>query len=382
MNTSDRSGQGLYEVITRLLVGRDLDDFNNKVFRAEDDGAELSRVIVIAMRVLTGRHCPLGTRDMLHEEIKALRKSRNMTVSNYIFKLEDLVSLERWILVDDGNAMGEAEQCRHFSAGMPPDWQMHVVPQQACWTNLRDLQQRYLQIERIKSNKLEDGNLPANTTEIRPWVEIAVDIIGPFGPQRWWAMTIIDTSTMLVEIAAISDCSSAEAARIVNQWWYNRYPRPERCICSHGVEFRVEFQELLQGYAVQRLSTTKNPRANEVIDQVCRTIDDKLRSEQVFTRVEWEKCLSAVMFSFRDQHHMVMSPTPGQAAFGRDMLFDIPAKVSSRLQQEPKDTQAHRTNCQEDDERIFHEYGPDDLVLVAMSDRRTPNTQPYRECPQ
>ncbi|KAG3114739.1 hypothetical protein PI124_g6500 [Phytophthora idaei] len=87
------------------------------------------------------------------------------------------------------------------------------------------------------------------------------------------------------------------------------------------------------------------------------------------------------MFSFRDQHHMVMSPTPGQAAFGRDMLFDIPAKVSSRLKQEPKDTQAHRTNCQEDDERIFHEYGPDDLVLVAMSDRRTPNTQPLFDGP-
>ncbi|ETP27920.1 hypothetical protein F442_22795, partial [Phytophthora nicotianae P10297] len=102
------------------------------------------------MDVLTGRHCPLGTREMLHDEIKSLRKTRSMTVAEYIDKFEDLISLERWILDDDGAAMPESEQCRHFSAGMPRNWQMQVMPQQARWTNRKDLQERYLQCERVE----------------------------------------------------------------------------------------------------------------------------------------------------------------------------------------------------------------------------------------
>ncbi|KAE8993685.1 hypothetical protein PR003_g21744 [Phytophthora rubi] len=101
------------------------------------------------MDSITSRYCPVGTRDELHEEIKGLHKSRSMTVAEYATKFEDLISLERWILPDDGTAMSQAGQCRHFSAGMPRHWQMQVVPQQERWTDRRLLQERYLQCERV-----------------------------------------------------------------------------------------------------------------------------------------------------------------------------------------------------------------------------------------
>ncbi|OWY90382.1 Rapid-growth-like protein 25, partial [Phytophthora megakarya] len=68
-----------------------------------------------------------------------------------------------------------------------------------------------------------------------------------------------------VEIINMDDGTSAEAARIVDQQWFNRYPRPERCIYDQGPEFRAEFQELLQSYGVEYAgNTAKKPQAKQM----------------------------------------------------------------------------------------------------------------------
>ncbi|OWZ15768.1 Pol Polyprotein [Phytophthora megakarya] len=94
------------------------------------------------------------------------------------------------------------------------------------------------------------------TIEVCPWAEIAVDTLDPRGKHGWRAMTIIDTSTQLVGIISMTDGTSAEAARIVDQAWFNRYPRPERCIYDRGPEFRCEFPELLESYGVEYIGNT------------------------------------------------------------------------------------------------------------------------------
>ena len=86
----------------------------------------------------------------------------------------------------------------------------------------------------------------------------------------------------------MQDGTSAEAARIVDQMWFNRYPRPERCIYDQGSEFSTEFQELLCSYGVEYAgNTAKNPQANGVVERVHRSINDKLRSETVETDEDW-----------------------------------------------------------------------------------------------
>ncbi|GMG16968.1 unnamed protein product [Phytophthora fragariaefolia] len=144
MNDTDRSVRGLREIIRQLLQEHDLDRFNSVEADARDDGHNVATSIATAIDALAEKkYCPLGTQEELHKEIKGLRKTCNMTVAEYATKFEDLVSLERWILPDDGTRMGPAEQCRYFNAGMPRQWQMQVVPQQVRWTDRLWLQDRY-----------------------------------------------------------------------------------------------------------------------------------------------------------------------------------------------------------------------------------------------
>lgn len=149
-------------------------------------------------------------------------------------------------------------------------------------------------------------------------------------------MTIIDTSTRLLEIAAMTEGTSAGSAHIVDQMWFSRYPRPERCICDQGVEFKGEFAEPLESYGVARINTTtKTPQANGVIERTHRTINGKLRTEIIENAGDWENCLSAVMFALSAAPH---DDGIVQAAFGRDLLFDCRIEVDWEEQQKRKQT--------------------------------------------
>lgn len=75
--------------------------------------------------------------------------------------------------------------------------------------------------------------------------------------------------------------------------------------------------------------------------------------------------------------------SPGQAAFGRDMLFDYPANVDWLQQQERPQLLINKANQRENDRRDDHEYQSEDLVMVVPSDQRAPKLQqlfdgPYR----
>ncbi|EGZ18957.1 hypothetical protein PHYSODRAFT_500400 [Phytophthora sojae] len=126
MDDTDAAARGMQQIITQLLEGRDLDTFTDSVQEFRNDEATHWRVIEQAMDRLTARYCPMGTREQLHDEVKELRKTRNMTVTEYAKKFEELLALERWILDYDGERMDEAERCRYFSPGMPRAWQMQV----------------------------------------------------------------------------------------------------------------------------------------------------------------------------------------------------------------------------------------------------------------
>ncbi|KAF4035605.1 hypothetical protein GN244_ATG12387 [Phytophthora infestans] len=90
------------------------------------------------------RYCPLGTREALHQEIRGLRKTRNLSVEEYDAEFLYLLDPEEWILPDDGGAMTTTDQFRHDSAGMPQTWRMQVIPQHSRWDNLEKLKTRYL----------------------------------------------------------------------------------------------------------------------------------------------------------------------------------------------------------------------------------------------
>ncbi|EGZ18962.1 hypothetical protein PHYSODRAFT_315416 [Phytophthora sojae] len=160
-----------------------------------------------------------------------------------------------------------------------------------------------------KVDRNKYGKLPTKTVEARPWAEVAVGSIGPFGPKKWRALTMIDTSTRLLEMAAM-----------------------------------------------------ENGDTSGVVERVHRTINNKLRAERIDTFSEWENCLSA--------HHTAIGMTPGQATFGRDVLFDVPMEVDWQQQQEKRDAQSVRASKRENESRLEHDYAPDELVMVARGDKR------------
>ncbi|KAG3098782.1 hypothetical protein PI124_g16097 [Phytophthora idaei] len=67
--------------------------------------------------------------------------------------------------------------------------------------------------------------------------------------------------------------------------------------------------------------------------------------------------------------------SPSQAAFGRDVLFDYPSNVDWWQQQQRKQLQLERANQRENANRDEHEYQPEDWVMVARNDPRSPKLQ-------
>ena len=88
---------------------------------------------------------------------------------------------------------------------------------------------------------------------------------------------MIDVGTFLLEIVPYHDKEAASIARLFDQEWLCRYPRPARVIHDNGNEFLgAEFQEMLHSFDITPKPTTvKNPQANSVIERVHLTIGDR-----------------------------------------------------------------------------------------------------------
>ena len=77
-----------------------------------------------------------------------------------------------------------------------------------------------------------------------PWAEVTVDLIGPWTvkirgktTREVFALTIIDTTSNLVELVPIENKMSKNVARTFHNTWLARYPQPESVIHDNGGEF-------------------------------------------------------------------------------------------------------------------------------------------------
>ncbi|GMF46035.1 unnamed protein product [Phytophthora fragariaefolia] len=172
------------------------------------------------------------------------------------------------------------------------------------------------------------GKLLPKTLEVWSWFEIAVNSIGPYGPQKFRALSIIDTATRLMELLPVINPISTEAAYLVDRHWLCRYPRPVRCIHDSESEFKREFAERLESYGIESVPTaTCNPQANAVIKLVHRVIGEKMRTQEITTSEEWENFLHNTTVAARASNHSMLKASPVQLAFGRDMLVDLEHKA-------------------------------------------------------
>ena len=185
------------------------------------------------------------------------------------------------------------------------------------------------------------------------------------------ALTIIDVGTFLLEIVPYDDKQAVSIAKLFDQEWLCRYPRPERVIHDNGNEFiGAEFQEMIHNFDITPKPTTvKNPQANSVIERVHLTIGNRCRMEE-FHFDDWEEkvrsMFKSISWAVRSTIHSVAKFTPGQLAFGVDMLMRTKIVADWEFIKAEKLCSAEMSNERENKCRITHEYKKNDHVLIVL----------------
>ncbi|POM79175.1 Pol protein [Phytophthora palmivora] len=198
-----------------------------------------------------------------------------------------------------------------------------------------------------KHPTVKHGKLSEKTVVTRPWFEVAIDPIGPYGKQKLSAVTMIDTTTRLAEMQAVADAFSDETSYLFDRLWLCRYPRPGRVMYDQGTEFKKEFVELLESYGIAAVpTTTRNPQANSIIERLHRVIRDKMRAQEIVTHDDWENFLHNATFALRAVHSM-LSVSPAQATFGRDMIFSVEHTTDWHAQHARNIEQVRKNNLRE-----------------------------------
>jgi len=230
---------------------------------------------------------------------------------------------------------------------------------------------------------------------MHPWREVAVDTIGPWTIEAagikatFNALTIIDTTTNLVEVIRLDNMTAAHTARKFEQAWLSRYPRPTRCIYDQGTNFKAEFLRCLYDNGIKRAPTTvKNPQANAICERMHQAVGNTLRVLQTLhppagiTSMNElvDTALANAMYATRAVAHGTLKATPGSIAFSRDMILDIPFVADLALLQQKRQLLIDRRLVAANRRRISHDYQPGEevLKLTYKSDKLQPRAEgPY-----
>ena len=243
--------------------------------------------------------------------------------------------------------------------------------------------------QKSKGRKRKYGHLPPKEATVVPWETLHCDLIGPItikaedGTEMdFMCLTMIDAATGWFEIvelpnrmkeikdkksgktteSEIIDKTSAMVSHLLNKCWFSRYPRPKYLVCDNGSEFELYLKYLCKQYQVERKPTTsKNPQANAIIERVHAVFSDMLRTsgldgDDTVDSHRIDQFITDAAWAIRSTYHTVLKATPGEAIFGRDMLFDIPFIVDwseiGRRRQELVD----KNNARENSRRLPYDY--------------------------
>jgi transposase InsO family protein len=116
--------------------------------------------------------------------------------------------------------------------------------------------------------------------------------------------------------------------------WLERYPRPQVIVFDNGGELKREFKQMCENYGIKAKPTTShNPQANAIIEQVHKVVNNMLRSfdlekENLEEDNPFEYFLQSTAWVIRSTYHTALQATPCQLVFGRDMIHNIVFKAN------------------------------------------------------
>ena len=248
--------------------------------------------------------------------------------------------------------------------------------------------------QKMKTGQRQFGQLAPREALATPWQEVHTDTIGPWTLKlaggktlTFLAQTNIDPVTNLLEIATVKNTTSKEAARVFQNNWLARYPRPVRCVHDNGPEFSgTEFDNLLNYAGIQNKSTTSdNPQGNGICERVHATVGNVIRVMCAATPPHTtedaqdivEDALSTAMHATRcASHGSLNNISPGTVVFHRDMFLDLPFVADliaiQKMRQRQVDMRLIRANAQ----RISKDWKVGDMVLVRGSTKSSDKAYP------
>jgi Integrase zinc binding domain len=139
--------------------------------------------------------------------------------------------------------------------------------------------------QRAKAGSGEYGELAARDPPLKPWLEVHVDCMGPWTftvaekDHCFSALTCIDPASALLEVLLTANTTATHIARLFEQCWLARYPRPQYIVHNNGMEFiGIPFQRMLQSQGIQvNHISAYTPTANAYIERTHQALANALR---------------------------------------------------------------------------------------------------------
>ncbi|TYZ69302.1 hypothetical protein PybrP1_003930 [[Pythium] brassicae (nom. inval.)] len=97
---------------------------------------------------------------------------------------------------------------------------------------------------------------------------------------------------------------------------------------------------------------------------------DKVRALALEDDDNWNAALSNISYAPRSGHHTMLMASPGELAFGRNVLFEVAFEANWTEQHKAKLVQLKLASAKENDERVDHEYKPDDKMVLSYTGTR------------
>jgi transposase InsO family protein len=257
--------------------------------------------------------------------------------------------------------------------------------------------QRCAVCQRYKNVQRGHGETAPREASLLPWSEVAVDTIGPWTLEvatervTFYALTIIDLVTNLVEICRLDNKTSQHISVKFTNTWLSRYPKPVSCIYDQGGEFTGwAFQQMLNRYDIKRRPiTTKNPQANAICERMHQAVGNSLRILRQWippagiddAKQLVNTALANAMYATRASFHSGIKSTPGALAFNRDMVMNIPFVADLNLIRDHRQQLIDQRLLTSNTKRISYDYRPNQEVLKLIYEpaKLEPRaTGPYR----
>ena len=225
------------------------------------------------------------------------------------------------------------------------------------------------------------GHLPPKDIfHLNPWDDVCVDMIGLWKitieqtEYFFRALTCIDSVINLPEIFPVENASSHTVAIAFEDGWLSRYPSPKHCLHDNGNEFLgFYFTSMLEKNNIQSVPTTiKNPQSNAIVERMHQTINTMIaislqenppRSVEEGSYLIHRKC-AAAQYAVRATVHSRLHYSPGELAFGRNMLHPFASPVDWNKLINHCQELINKSNMRENMHHQIHDYKINDLVII------------------